>query len=176
MISRDPGGALADGARQGAPQVIQVADRFHLLKNLGDAVERVLRRHANLVQQVAAPDSSSLPTDLLRPDRRASRERVRQEMAQRFAAIQRLKALGRSLSATARELGWHCHTVQQDWSLETAPQRRYTRRGSGHWPPMSRISAASGHADSTRPGSCGERSLPKAIRAPTRRSPALSPP
>lgn len=131
VISRDRGGALAEGARRGAPQATQVADRFHLLKNLGDAVERVLRRHADLVQQVAAPDTASLSTDRLRPDRRASRERVRQEMAQRFATIQRLKAQGRSISATARELGWHRHTVQKYWRLEMAPQRRYTRRGSG---------------------------------------------
>lgn len=52
-------------------------------------------------------------------------------MAQRFAAVQRLKAQGRSISATARELGWHRHTIQKYWALETAPERRYTRRESG---------------------------------------------
>ena len=39
IVSRDRGGFYAEGARQGAPQAQQVADRFHLLQNLRQTIE-----------------------------------------------------------------------------------------------------------------------------------------
>src|SRR5712692_6047697 len=44
LISRDRGGDYAAGAREGAPQAIQCADRFHVYKNLVEAVELTLAR------------------------------------------------------------------------------------------------------------------------------------
>lgn len=44
VVSRDRGGSYAEGARQGAPHAVQVADRWHVLKNLMEALERVLNQ------------------------------------------------------------------------------------------------------------------------------------
>lgn len=53
VISRDRGGDYAAGAALGAPQAEQVADRFHLLVNAGEALERWLARHHAVLAQVA---------------------------------------------------------------------------------------------------------------------------
>ena len=42
LVSRDRGGDYAAGAREGYQQAKQVADRFHVYKNLIEAVERTL--------------------------------------------------------------------------------------------------------------------------------------
>ena len=44
LVSRDRGGDYAAAAREGAPQAIQTADRFHLCKNLTEAVVKALAR------------------------------------------------------------------------------------------------------------------------------------
>lgn len=41
VVSRDRNGVYATAAREGAPQARQVVDRWHLLKNIGDALERM---------------------------------------------------------------------------------------------------------------------------------------
>ena len=40
IVSRDRSGLYAQGIRQGAAQARQVADRFHLLQNLRESIER----------------------------------------------------------------------------------------------------------------------------------------
>lgn len=44
IVSRDRAGAYAEGARKGAPGALQVADRFHILCNLTQVLQRLLER------------------------------------------------------------------------------------------------------------------------------------
>ena len=62
-VSRDRGGVYASAATQGAPQAIQCADRFHLLKNLREALEGLLAHHlaAECKRQTQATVDSQAP-------------------------------------------------------------------------------------------------------------------
>src|SRR5436853_2813904 len=63
VVSRDRGGEYASAAAQGAPQALQCADRFHLLKNLREAVEGLAAHHlaAHRKRQTQAVESEVAP-------------------------------------------------------------------------------------------------------------------
>jgi transposase len=60
IITRDRAGEYAAGARAGAPDALQVADRFHLMKNLGDTLTQALKQHSRELRTIGL--SVSTPT------------------------------------------------------------------------------------------------------------------
>src|SRR5581483_4445685 len=54
IVARDRAGAYADGISQGAPEALQVADRFHLAHNLGQALQDLLTRHRTSLATIPA--------------------------------------------------------------------------------------------------------------------------
>jgi transposase len=61
IIARDRAADYATGATVGAPQARQVADRFHLLCNLREALERYVQRILPELRQLLAQTAPALP-------------------------------------------------------------------------------------------------------------------
>jgi predicted DNA-binding transcriptional regulator AlpA len=53
IITRDRAKCYREAATTGAPQAVQIADRWHLLKNLTDAVKRVLEGYQPLLKDIS---------------------------------------------------------------------------------------------------------------------------
>jgi transposase len=130
VVSRDRGGSFAEGAARGAPQAVQVADRFHVLKNLVEAFQQVLgREHAALRAAAEAVTAASLlPTTrpLTAPERHA-RATAQTRRQVRYETVRRLRAEGKTIREIATELRTGQNTIQRLLRAETCPvpaQRR----------------------------------------------------
>jgi transposase len=137
VISRDRAGAYADGARQGAPDAVQVADRFHLLANVGELLERVLGGRRTALRQAAAavdramsqsiPPETEVPaTSDAPPGRIRAQERQQERRAQRLARYDAVVALhqqGHSHAAISRQMGLGRRTVRHYLRAGAFPER-----------------------------------------------------
>ena len=116
LISRDRAGEYARGVKKGAPNAIQVADRFHLTKNLSEVVERILSHHRQALRQIrfvrtSAQSSSSLAVRYVRPDPKLRKQEVLQARQVRAVQIQTLVVQGMTQLAIARQLHFNRKTV-----------------------------------------------------------------
>src|ERR1700686_61670 len=146
-VSRDPEGVYAEGARRGAPEAVQVADRFHLVLNLTQAVERELavnRRHL----RIASPSAPALPLSPTTEEVKIQTEQVqvrssivlqqmevarqrRQQKLELFRMIKQMRAAGMKVSQIARQLGLCRRRIDKWIQLDELPERSRMQPRSG---------------------------------------------
>ena len=139
VIARDRASAYAEGARHGAPGATQVADRFHVLQNLAEALTHVFTTHGRALdavnatehpQPVPLPDGTSAvsvpppPTPPAEEARAAARAARRQA---RYDAVWALHRQGWSTVAIAAQVGCSCRTIERYVQMPTWPVRQHRR-------------------------------------------------
>lgn len=123
IICRDRAVFSAEGATRGAPQALQVADRWHLWHNLGEAAEKCVYRHRGCLRptpgaQPAEPDEPP-KTPALSPQPWPTGHRFAERTRAKHATVHTLLAAGHSKRSVARQLGIGHSTVLRFASAAT---------------------------------------------------------
>jgi hypothetical protein len=130
IIVRDRAGAYAEGGRQGAPNAIQVADRFHLSANASAALDEVLRsrrRHMDyVVRTEPAEQLGPTPTAPLPPFSRTQQNLAiqRTRRGARWDEVRTRRAAGYGIARIAREMRMHRRTVRRYAAAPLPPCNR----------------------------------------------------
>jgi transposase len=159
VITRDRSSTYSQAASSAAPQARQIADRWHLLKNLREAVERIFGRLSTLVRtaltepapttaatdvsdQTPAPEPSTAERNSGSVDpnsqseeptpllQRQSRDEKRHQRVLRHQRVRSLRGQGFSMRQIARETGLSLQVVRRYCRTDRCPDWNPGRRGA----------------------------------------------
>ena len=119
VVSRDRGGDYASAASQGAPQAAQSADRFHVVKNLAEAVEKALVQCRAELQsgtkraEPADPKASEEPAFALVTSDGQPYSAHQTERYERYQQVVALREQGMKTKEIAKRVGLGVRTIQR---------------------------------------------------------------
>ena len=136
-MARDRGLRIRDGVRWGAPNAVQIADRFHLLRNVVDALDQLQRQrraagsaafgHGVRAPPAATADPPPLP-DPTPESKSGERWRSYRAGPDQWEHPRALRAQGWSILAIGREISVSPKTVRRLLKRATPPSQEYVRR------------------------------------------------
>ena len=143
VVTRDRWPAYIEAISAAAPQAKQVADRFHLIRNVREAAEKLLARYSVAIHDAstavdaesnaAAPvknaASHPVPTEKKRSNTKRRQEEKHRLREERFRRVRELTAQGLSCRVIARRLGVNVKVVLRYRRLDRCPDWGAGRTG-----------------------------------------------
>jgi transposase len=161
IVARDRAETYAQGIREGSPEATQVADRWHLLKNLGEVLERVLQHHRAALERAAtlasdaapaaepayvtaadvedsaatqeAVEKAATPTPTAVADQPPRPSPTRTKRQQLYERVHALHAQVFSIHAISQQTGVARPTVRKYLRADQCPERAQRRTSIGAW-------------------------------------------
>jgi transposase len=141
IVSSDRSREYGKGIAEGAPEAIQVADRWHLLQNLKDALVRTLEQNQACLYAAATEpeyneDAQPKPISPVQPVRSGDRmtkaelrrRATRERRLERYNTVIELHQGGMTIRAIARELGMGRGTVRRYLNAGSFPEMGERKR------------------------------------------------
>ena len=138
IVSRDRASLYAEAAARAAPHAIQIADRWHLLRNLSEALTNVLTPHHRMMAEAARavwkpPQSEAIEisSDDREPTRAEHGKRQRRDRRTvRYESVMTLVRSGKSQSEISRMLDIDRRTIRRWTHAAGFPERKPAFRTS----------------------------------------------
>ena len=125
LITRDRSGSYSEGATRGAPNAIQIADRFHLLANLTDILKHIIERNSGVLKISPPPPPENIKTEPVAEQKVAQTISAglahRQELHKQ---VQELHRQGMSYRGVAKSLGMATNTAMKYVNLPEPPTKQ----------------------------------------------------
>jgi len=126
IVSRDRASAYAEATRRAASQAVQIADRWHLMRNMSEALRTALEPHHRVLKQAAQGSIQGFIASAPPPLPSSTLSAKQQNRQRRYSLYEEMKALaagGTSQSDIARQLDLSLHTVQRWTRAGVFPER-----------------------------------------------------
>jgi transposase len=138
LVSRDGSSEYAAAARKGAPQAIQVSDRWHILKNLAKALQVLLTSHFTAQRKKKTQEAGKKQEFAFSQDRERRlssqqthiQNRYRQDRLARYEQVIALAKQGMSQEVIARVVGVGHSTVSRWLRVGAFPERKPREQAS----------------------------------------------
>jgi transposase len=138
LVSRDRGGDYASAAALGAPQAVQCADRFHILKNLREGLEGLLAHHlarerkrqTQAIDHERAPAWQSKRSPQYSPNLEQLQQARREERMALYHQVMALHKQGLSQQAIAQRVNVGHSTISRWLAEGHFPERKPREQAS----------------------------------------------